>query len=104
MFKLEVNPTFKTKVDIPIPGEKAEPVLFTFKHRTRGQFETLVKAIANGEKSIDDVLKELVAEWTYPGVDFSEEALERCFELFPGSPLAIFSAYRDALLEARRKN
>ncbi len=104
MFKLQPNPTFKAPVFIPIPGDKAESVLFTFKHKTRSQLDALVKAMAEGNTQIDDVIKEIVVEWTYPGVDYSADALDQCLDMFPGSALAIFSAFREALIEARRKN
>lgn len=104
MFKLQPNPTFKTLVHIPIPGDKAEAVLFTFRHKSRTQLDALVKQMADGELEFDAAVKDIVVEWTYPGVDFSPEALDQCLDMFPGSGLAIFTAFREALLEARRKN
>jgi len=104
MFKLQPNPTFKTLVHIPIPGEKAEGVLFTFKHRSRTQLDELLKKMSEGAIDFDAAVKEIVVEWTYPGVDFSDDALAQCLDMFPGSGLAIFSAFRESLLEARRKN
>lgn len=104
MFKLNPNPTFKTTVHIPVPGEKAEPVAFTFRHKSRSQLDAMLKALADGEMKFDDAVKEITVEWTYPGVDFSPEALDQCLDMFPGSGLAIFTAFREALLEARRKN
>jgi hypothetical protein len=103
-FKLQANPTFKAPVNIPVPGEKAEAVMFTFKHKTRAQFDALITGLASGDEHIDNAVKEVVIEWVYPGVEYSPEALDQCLDMFPGSALAIFAAYRDNLLEARRKN
>jgi hypothetical protein len=103
-FKLQANPTFKAQVNIPVPGEKAEPVTFTFKHKTRAQFDAMIAGLASSDVHIDSAVKEVVIEWVYPGVEYSVEALDQCLDMFPGSALAIFSAYRDNLLEARRKN
>ena len=104
MFKLQPNPTFKTLVHIPIPGEKAEAVLFTFKHRTRSQLDELIKQMAENAIDFDKAVQEIVVEWTYPGVDYSTDALAQCLDMFPGSGLAIFTAFRESLLEAKRKN
>lgn len=103
-FKLEPNPTFKTAVKIPIPGEKAEAVLFTFRHKTASQIDAYQSAIAGGDKTLKDIAKEIVIEWTYPGVDFNDEALDACMERFPGSPLAIWMAFREAYFVAKEKN
>lgn len=103
-FKLQANPTFKSVVNIPIPGEKAEAVSFTFRHKTRSQFDALIAGLASGDTHIDAAVKDVVVEWVYPGVDYSPEALDKCLDMFPGSALAIFTSYRESLMEARRKN
>lgn len=103
-FKLQPNPTFKAPVDIPVAGELPEKVLFTFKHKTRTQFDALVKAVINGETTVDDAVRDVVVEWTYPGVDYNDEALSQCFDMFPGSANAIFTTYRQSLFEGQRKN
>lgn len=103
-FKLEPNPTFKYPVNIPIPGEKADKVQFTFRHKTSTQIEDYQKGINSGEKSLKDIAREIVVEWNYPGVDYSEATLETCMEMFPGSPLAIWMAFREALFVAKEKN
>lgn len=104
MFKLDVSPTFETSVDIPIPGGGAERVLFIFRHRTRSAFDSLMKALAQSEISVDDVVKDIVVEWRDPNLPYSEEALAKCLDLFPGSAGAILAAYRIALVDGRRKN
>lgn len=104
MFKLEADPVFPIDVDIPIPGKKAERIQIDVRHKTRSEFDALVESISAGEKTVEDVVRELVITWTAPGVDYSPEALETCFQLFPGSPLAIYVAYRSSLVEGRRKN
>lgn len=103
-FKLQANPTFKAPVNIPVPGEPPEKVLFTFRHRTRPQFDALIKSMINSEKTLDQIIQDVVVEWTYPGVDFNDDALIQCLEMFPGSAQAIFTAYRENLMEARQKN
>ena len=44
-FTLNPAPTFKAKVDIPVPGGKVEKVEFTFRHRTREEFQRWLEDI-----------------------------------------------------------
>ena len=45
-FSLTAKPTFKCKVDIPIPGDKPATVEFIFKGRTREEFKTFIESLA----------------------------------------------------------
>jgi len=104
MFKLETKPVFSADVNIPIPGLPPEVVKFDFKHKTGDEFDELAMSIRDDSKSIKDAVREVVVGWSAPGAEFSADTLNTCFDLFPGSPFAIFSAYRTALLEGKRKN
>lgn len=104
MFKLEAKPIFSAEVDIPVPGAAPEKVKFDFRHKTRAEFDALTEGIRKDEKTIETAVHEVVAGWTAPGVEFSSEALDSCFQIFPGSPFAIWMAYRSNLIEGRRKN
>ena len=75
MFKLEAKPVFSAEVSIPIPGCAPEKVMFQFRHSTREQFDAFADAIRNEEKTVDDVVREVVAGWTAPGVEFTPENL-----------------------------
>lgn len=103
-FKLDPNPTFKTAVSIPVPGEVAEKVLFTFKHKTDDEIGKYQQALSSGEKTLKDVAKEVVENWIHPGIEFNAENLDLCLNCYPGSPLAIWIAFRDALYVAKEKN
>lgn len=104
MFRLVASPTFTATVDIPIPGAGAEQVPFVFRHKTRDEVDALVDALKRGQSSVDDIVRDVVVEWKAKDVEFSEENLLQCFQIFPGSALAIWSAYRQALVEGKRKN
>ena len=104
MFKLEVKPVFSADVDIPIPGASPEKVKFDFRHKTRAEFDAMTESIRKEEKTVEDVVREVVVGWTAPGTEFSKEALDSCFQIFPGSPFAIWMSYRSNLIEGRRKN
>lgn len=104
MFTKQLQPTFPATVDIPVPGNEPDPVEFTFKAKTTEAFDALVKEVQSGKKTIAEAVREIVAGWTHPAVEFSPEKLNECFNLLPGSPLAIWSTYRQQLFEGRRKN
>lgn len=104
MFKLEVKPVFSAEVDIPMPGAAPERVKFDFKHKTREEFDALTESIRKDESTIEDAVRSVVVGWTAPGTEYSEAALSTCFQLFPGSPFAIWMAFRTNLIEGKRKN
>lgn len=104
MFTKQINPTFTATVEIPVPGNTPDPVSFTFKAKTADAFDALVKEVQSGDKTIADAVREVVAGWTHPAVEFSPERLEECFNRLPGSTLAIWAKYRQELFEGRRKN
>lgn len=104
MFTKKINPTFKATVQIPVPGQDADPVEFTFKAKTTEAFDALLLEISEGKKTLADACREVVDGWTHPAVEFSPEKLTECFSLLPGSPLAIMTTFRRSLFEGRQKN
>lgn len=104
MFKLEVKPVFSAEVPIPVPGAAPEKVVFEFKHKTRDEFDEMAESVRREEITTEDFVREVVVGWKAPGIEFTKEALETCFQIFPGSPYAIFSEYRRNLIEGGRKN
>lgn len=104
MFTLQAKPTFPAPVDIPRPGEPPAQINFVFRHKTRDEADALINAMQAGEKSLDELVREVVVEWQVPDLEFSDAALGVCFQTFPGSALAIWTGYRRALVEGGRKN
>lgn len=103
-FTLKPNPTFTADVEIPIAGGAPENVQFEFRHRTRDAFDALAARIADKTTSVEDAVREVVVAWHVPGLEFTAEALGTCFQVHPGSPIAIWFGYRKALIEGVRKN
>lgn len=104
MFSKKINPTFTATVPIPVPGQAPDDVDFQFHYRDAKQFDAMLEAINDKTKTVQDVCREIVAGWSHPAVTFSSEKLEECFVSFPGSTLAIWVTYRNALFEGKRKN
>ena len=71
---------------------------------SRDAFDALAARIADKTTSVEDAVREVVVTWHVPGLEFTEEALGTCFQVHPGSPIAIWFGYRKALIEGVRKN
>lgn len=104
MFTLDVSPEFEDTVDMPMPGKAAEPVLFVFRHKSRDEIDAMATAIGKNELTLDDACRAVVVGWKYPGVEFTDAALTRCFQVLPGSAGAIYFGFRRAMTQGLRKN
>lgn len=98
---LKANPTFKFKVGIPVPGAAPVPVEFVFKHRTKSQLEAFIDSRA--EKTDIESVMEMVCGWDLEEA-FDEEGVTLLLENYAGAALAIYLAYIEELLQAKRKN
>jgi hypothetical protein len=98
---LKAAPTFKAKVGIPVPGSSPVAVEFTFKHRTKSELEEFVKSRA-GVDDIDSVMD--MAEGWELAEAFDREAVAILLDNYAGAALALYIAYVDELLQAKRKN
>ena len=58
---LDTEPTFPCKVDIPAPGSTPIKVGFTFKGRTREEYEAWIAEL--GTKSNVDAIMEVASGW-----------------------------------------
>jgi hypothetical protein len=100
-FKLCPDPTFKAKVGIHVPGEKAVEIEFTFKHRAR---EELQKFIAeSAERGDVDTVMEMATAWELTDA-FTADNVAMLTANYIASPRAIFDTYVDELTKARAKN
>jgi hypothetical protein len=106
MFKLQPNPTFKSSVLIPIPGGKDGKITVIFKHKGRKALQEFFASLTDEKNTRTDVeaLAELIADWEGVDVKYSEEALEQLLDAYPSAAMAMFDAYRAAVLDARVKN
>jgi hypothetical protein len=89
-FVLTANPTFKAKVNIPIPGASPEAVEFTFKHRTKDEYLDWAKNL-EGKDEVDMIL-EMASGWELAD-PFDRESIEKLTQSYLGSARAIFEKY-----------
>lgn len=94
-------PTFRAKVGIPVAGGSPVPVEFVFKHRSKSALDAFIKSRA-GADDVDSVC-EMVEGWNLDE-PFDRNGVAALLDNYGGAALAIYEAYVDELLAAKRKN
>ncbi len=84
------NATFKATVDIPVAGAAAIPVEFTFKFRPKTELKEWSSQL-DGVEDLD-LVKDMAVGWELEE-KFSDENLNKLFEIYIGAPTAIFRTY-----------
>ena len=98
---LVAKPTFTSKVSIPVAGEKAVVVAFTFKARTRDAFKAFVENLSDREDV--DVILDVASGWDLEDA-FDRDNIELMTQSYLGAARAIIEAYLSELTAARAKN
>lgn len=103
MLKLNLDPTFKSDVQITVPGA-AKPVMvgFVFKYMTRDDFTAFIES--QKKKKLVETLADVILGWEGFDAEFSKENLDTFFNNYPASPLEVWKKYNDDLFESRVKN
>ena len=102
--QLAAAPTFKTIVQIPVPGSKPVGVEFTFKGRTKAEFNQFVADLDSGAMKEDvDVLMSIASGWELDD-PFDRESVSKLIENYIGSWRAVVQTYIQELTAARAKN
>jgi len=101
-FTLTPEPTFKAKVDIPIPGKKAQKVELTFKWRDSDDFKAFMQGLESYDSDTDAVM-DFVTGWELSDA-FSRENVEKMVKNYIGSARAIINVYIEENTGARLGN
>lgn len=97
-FSLKANPTFKTNVEIHIPGqEKSGIVTFTFNHRKSSELEQPT------EETIKEFVFGLIHDWAIEE-PFNRDNFDMLIDNYPAALMAIVKTYQQELTGARVKN
>lgn len=100
-FSLAPNPTFKAKVLIPVPGQSAEAVEFTFKGRSREAFREFMESLKDREDA--DVVMDIASGWELDDA-FDKSNIEKLCENYLGAARAVIEKYLSELTQARLGN
>lgn len=104
MLKLQPSPTFKAKVEIPVPGASSIPVTFEFKHMTRDALNAFLTGEGSEQRSYEDTVAGIVVGWEGVDAAYGREALATLFQNYMGAPTAILETYGKELNKARLGN
>jgi hypothetical protein len=102
MFKLEPNPTFEVRVAGFVPGRPTDGLFVTFRHQTAEEFQAWLAGFA--DKTVEDVVVDVIHAWRDAPREFSREALQGIAKTYPAFVPALIDTYRRELFEARAKN
>jgi hypothetical protein len=86
---------------VPIPGDKATDVEFTFKARTRDQFKDFIEKLKDREDV--DVVMDIACGWELDDA-WSAENVEKLTQIYIGASKAIIEKYITELTNARLGN
>lgn len=94
-FKLQPDPTFTKKVGVPVHGQGTIDVSFTFKHRTREEFNEFTAS----SKDIEDVdyILAVATGWDLEQ-EFNRENINTLVQNYMGAPGAIAVTYTQEIL------
>lgn len=102
MLKLKADPTFKAKVAIPVPGQKAVEITVEFRHMTREEFQSWANP-AEPRGDIETVMQ-IACGWDGVDAAFSRENVALLLENYHGASWAIGERYGKELNVARLGN
>ena len=121
-FSLKVDPTFKTKVGLHVPGQGEVQVQFEFKGRSRSELAELSKEMARAAQDAPDMtdadpeeaVQQTIAResrlvmsvavgWELDD-DFNEENVRRLLQKCPRSADAILKKYLQEVSQAQLGN
>lgn len=102
-FTLVAKPTFTARVAIPIPGQAAELVEFTFKGRTRDQFADFIESIKDGGVKDAEAIMDIASGWELEDA-FDAKNIELLTQNYLGAARAIIDKYLAELTTARLGN
>lgn len=100
-FSLTASPTFKARVGIPVPGDKAVDVEFTFKGRTREAFKDFIDSLKDRDDA--EVIMDIASGWDLDDA-FEKENIEKLTQNYLGAARAIIEKYLSELTQARLGN
>jgi hypothetical protein len=99
--QLTLAPTFKAKVDIPVPGARPVKVEFTFKARTREELAKWLEELDGKETEV--AFLEIVTGWDLEDA-FEPANVRLLLSSYIGAWQATYEKYMGELAPARAKN
>lgn len=95
------DPTFTSRVDIPVAGKRPVPVEFTFIGRNRDEFRRYLDEVSAMDDA--DAVMLTISGWELED-PFGRETVEKLLLHYPGSARAITQRYINEVSGARLGN
>jgi len=102
VFKLQPDPTFWSKVQIPVTGSEPQPLEVEWRHRTVDDLQAFATAMR--DRTPLDVCVDMIVSWRDVEVEFSRDALERLLQNYPLAADTFATSYLAAFRDAKRGN
>jgi hypothetical protein len=116
MFKIQAEPTFQARVDIPVAGAASVPVIFTFKHRSKDELDAWRESTKDKPEHL--IFMECVEGWARTDAeakkvdkeahgldeDFTEDNVKALLQQRIGTAMATYVAYAVELTKHKEKN
>ncbi|WP_294966621.1 phage tail assembly chaperone [uncultured Gilliamella sp.] len=100
-FKLVAEPTFKSKVLIPRPGQENGQIELTFKHYKLSDIAKFEEELK--DKSVAEFLMKILTGWDLEE-EFNQNNLEILLDNYPATVQAISDTYYKEIFGQREKN
>lgn len=102
--KLLANPTFRAKVEIPLPGGEKADFVGIFKHRTTEELREFSTGEASKGRSDLDTVLGMLEGWEGVDADFGREAVDTMLKQHHAASRCIGNVYVNELMQARLGN
>lgn len=111
MLKLQPAPTFKSSVEIPVPGDKPVSVGWTFKYRDQDQMQEFLfgdgakaRASLPAAEANAEALMDIATDWSNVDTAFSAEAVSIFVKRYPSAAGMVMAKYIAEVSGARLGN
>lgn len=101
-FSLDIDPTFKAKVKIPVPGKAPYPLEFTFKHMDKDAFKAFGEKLGEFDSDTDAVMH-IACGWELDD-PWDREHIDKLVTKYLGSARAIIDRFAEENSGAAVKN
>lgn len=104
MLKIQPDPTFTSRVEIPTPAG-AVGIKVEFKHMDTDEFQSFIdKSATEADRSNEDTIMEIAVGWTGLDGDFSRDNVAKLCKSYHAAAGAIVETFVNELTQAKAKN
>lgn len=105
MLKLQPDPTFTSKVDIPTPNGVVT-IKMVYRHMTRDAFAAFVQAETDmvPKRTDEDAIMDIATGWFDVDAEFNRESVAKLCQEYHAAPGAIVRTFFAQLTQAKKEN